>query len=79
MTPKVKKIKIDKNTAAHLIQTEEDFIFSEKYNYSLKEMMTKNPSGLDNAKIAKVLLMTPEEVEEEFLLAVAKIKKALGV
>lgn len=78
MTSKPNKpSKIDKAIAKERIQNEEDFIFSEKYGYSLKRMMAQAPGGLDNEKIAKVLLMTPEEVEEEFLMAIAKIKKAL--
>lgn len=78
MTSKPNKpSKIDKAIAKERIQNEEDFIFSQKYGYSLKRMMAQNPDGLDNEKIAKVLLMTPEEVEEEFLMAIAKIKKAL--
>lgn len=80
MTSKPNKpSKIDKAIAKERIQNEEDFIFSEKYGYSLKRMMAQTPGGLDNEKIAKVLLMTPEEVEEEFLMAIAKIKKALKI
>lgn len=80
MTSKPNKpSKIDKAIAKERIQNEEDFIFSEKYGYSLKRMLEQNANGLDNEKIAKVLLMTPEEVEEEFLMAIAKIKKALKI
>jgi hypothetical protein len=73
------KIVMDKQRAKELIETDEDFVFSQKYNFSLKQMLNKNPSGLDDEAIAKALMMTVEEVEEEFLMAVAKIKKALGV
>lgn len=70
---------MDKQLAKKLIQTDEDFVFSQKYDFSLKKMLDKNPAGLDDEAIAKALMITVEEVEEEFLMAVAKIKKALGL
>jgi hypothetical protein len=59
------------------IQTDEDFIDYPRCNNSLKFLIEKNPEGVDDETIAKVLNMTPEEVEETYQNAIIKLKKTL--
>lgn len=46
------------------INTEEDFVNSSKYNYSLKNIEEKNPNGVTDRYAASLLAMTLEEFQE---------------
>ena len=59
------------------IEKEEDFINSPNHRNSLKVFISKNPEGVTNDKIAKVLMITEEEVESIYLSAIQKIKSTL--
>ena len=61
------------------INTEEDFIDYPKFKNSVKKLIEKYPDGVDDETIAKVLLMTEEEVNEIYLDSIEKIKNKLGV
>jgi hypothetical protein len=61
------------------IETDDDFINSPSHRNSLKVFMSKNPEGVDNDRIAKVLMITEEEVEEAYEEALAKLKANLAV
>ena len=56
---------------------EEDYIDCPKFNNSIKQLIEKNPDGVDDETIAKVLNMTVEEVEKTYQSAVNKLKKSL--
>lgn len=56
---------------------EEDFIDCPKFNNSLKQLIEKNPEGVDDEMIAKVLSMTTEEVEKTYQNAIKKLQKSL--
>lgn len=56
---------------------DEDYIDSPKFKYSLKELLEKNPDGVDNEAISKVLNMSVEEVEEVYQSAIKKLQKTL--
>lgn len=59
------------------IETEEDFIYCPRLGNSLDKFVEKNPDGVDDEKIAKVLLIETEEVETIFQSAISKIRKNL--
>lgn len=66
-----------KNKVKAKIAVDEDFIYCPRLGNSLEKFVNHNPDGADNKKIAKVLLMEEEEVEELFQSAIAKIRTNL--
>lgn len=61
----------------HLIDNDEDYIHSPSNNNSLKEFVLNNPDGVDNDKIARVLLLSTEEVDLIYHQAILKIRNKL--
>jgi hypothetical protein len=68
-----------KKTIKERIESEEDFINAPSCKNSLKELLKKNPEGVDNERIAKVLMMEEIEVEKTFQEALKKIKESMTV
>ena len=68
-----------KKTIKQKILEEEDFIYCPRLGNSLKNLMDKNPEGIANERIAKVLLMTEEEVDAIYNSAIEKFREALGI
>lgn len=68
-----------KDDVVELIYKDEDFIYCPRLGNSLSKLIKKNPNGIDDERIAKVLLMTKEEVEGTFATAIAKLRKAIGL
>jgi hypothetical protein len=62
-----------------LVESDDDFIYYPRLDNSLKKFIEKNPDGVDNNKISKVLLMSEEEIEEAFNSAIKKIRDAMGI
>jgi hypothetical protein len=58
---------------------EEDYIDCPKFNNSIKQLIEKNPEGVDDETIAKVLNMSVEDVEKTYQNAIKKLKKSLEV
>ena len=46
------------------IETEEDYIRSPKFSNSLEKFLNRNSEGVENSVIARVLMLTEEEVEK---------------
>lgn len=63
----------------HKIMTEEDFIYCPRLGNSLKNLIEKNPEGVDDDRIARVLLMKKEEVEKTFMKAIEKLRQKIGI
>lgn len=59
------------------IEDEPDFIYCPRLGNSLEKFANMYPEGVDNEKIAKVLLMEQEEVDALFESAINKIRKNL--
>ena len=70
--------KINK-TAKERILEEIDFCYCPRLSNSITNLVEKNPDGVDNERIAKVLLTTEEEVEKIFESALVKLRKSLGI
>ena len=61
------------------LMEEEDFIDCPKFNNSIKQLIEKNPEGIDDETIAKILNMSVEEVEQTYQNAIKKLQKYLEV
>lgn len=59
------------------IETDEDFVVSPSHKNSLRYFISKNPDGVSNDKIAKLLMISETEVEEAYQSALLKLKDAL--
>lgn len=68
-----------KKEVADKIMEDEDFIYCPRLGNSLKKLIDKNPEGVDDERIAKVLLMDEEEVKAIFATAIGKLRKSLGL
>lgn len=60
------------------IETDPDFVYYPTLNNSLKRVLDTHPEGLDDATIAKALMISEDEVVEIFTKAIRKIKEQLG-
>ncbi len=56
------------------ILEDEDYIKAPKYGNSVAKFVAKNPDGADNKLIARVLLMTEDEVDKIVEEAVEMIR-----
>jgi len=70
---------MDNNTIKLKIETEDDFIYCPRLGNSLKKLIEKNPDGVDESRIAKVLLISEEEVKELFDSAISKIRNLMEI
>jgi len=61
------------------IHEDEDFIYCPRLGNSLAKLIEKNPEGVDDERIAKVLLMEEDEVKTLFASAIVKLRKSLGL
>lgn len=57
------------------ILKEEDFINCPKYRNSIKHTINKFPDGIENHLIAKYLMISEEEVEENYQEAIKKLRE----
>lgn len=71
-----------KNEKKRLIEEHEDFIVAPKFDNSLRTLLRNTykdfPDGIPDSRIAKFLMMTPEEVEKEFQSAITKIREIIS-
>jgi hypothetical protein len=68
---------MDKSEIQKKILEEEDYVRCPKLGNSLNRFTAKNPEGVENSTIARLLLMSEEEVERVYLEAVAKLREAM--
>jgi hypothetical protein len=61
------------------IMEDEDFIHCPRLGNSLQKLIDKNPEGVTDERIAKVLLMDEEEVKTIFIQAIEKIRSKIGL
>lgn len=63
----------------HKLTQEEDYIDCPKFNNSIKKLIEKNPDGVDDETIARVLGISTEEVEQTYQNAIKKLQKILKI
>ena len=64
--------------AMQLINSDPDFVYLKRYDYSLAAVMDRYPDGCPDHTIAKALMITPEDVERIYLDIVARLKVKLA-
>jgi len=69
---------VDKNEMQEKIRTIEDFIHSPKHKNSLDNFLAKNENPLENGTIARLLAMTPDEVEAIYQESIKEFKKEMA-
>ena len=69
---------MDKNEAKKKILEEEDFVHFPKLMNSLSKFLAKNPENIKNATIARLLLISPDEVDKIYEEAIELLKKEMG-
>lgn len=76
-----RKTKCNNQEAVNLlkkIQEHPDFIYAPRYKNSLMNFLKNNPQGTEDfATIAKMLLLTEEQVRELYRSAIQKIQMSL--
>lgn len=65
---------MDKAEILKRIQQEDDYIRCPKCHNSLSRFTTKNSEGVDDSTIARLLMMSEEEVKAIYEEAVAKLR-----
>lgn len=68
---------MDKTDIQRRILEEEDYIRCPKCGNSLNRFTTKSSEGIENATIARLLMMTEEEVERIYQEAVTILRKSM--
>lgn len=68
---------MDKDDIKRRILEEEDYIRCPKCANSLNKFVLKNPDGVENSTIARVLMMSEGEVESIFQEAVQKLRESM--
>lgn len=67
--------KMDKDDVAKRIEQEEDYIRCPKCSNSLSKFVAKNPEGVEDSVIARLLMIPEEKVEEIYEDAVKKLRE----
>jgi len=69
---------INKDDLKKRVLEEEDFIKCPRFFNSLQKYLAKSPEEADNRTIAKLLLLSEEEVQTEYEKAIKAIKEDVG-
>jgi len=67
----------DQKIVRKKINNEEDFIYSPRLGNSLTKLMEKNPDGVPDDRIQKVLLVSEKELKKYYNSAIEKLRKVL--
>jgi len=67
------------NEAKHLINTDPDFVYMKRFDYSLDKLMDRYPDGAPTKIIAQAMMMTEDEVEDLYETVIVKMREALKV
>lgn len=60
------------------ILEEEDYVYCPRLKNSVDHLLTSNPNGLEDERIASVLLMDLDEYQKIYGNLLEKLKKILG-
>ena len=64
----------DKKVLKEKILQDEDFIYCPRLGNSVEQLLKKNPDGIDEERMSKVLLLTEDEISDIYNKALKKIK-----
>lgn len=62
-----------------LIETDPDYIFIKRFEFSLEKLMERYPDGAPPKVVAQALMMTEEEVQDVYETVIVKLRQALKV
>lgn len=65
----------NKEDLAKRVMEEEDYVRAPKFSNSLSKFLARNSDGVENATIARLLMIPEEKVEEIFQEAVLKLRE----
>lgn len=68
---------MEKNELQQKILEEEDYVRAPKFSNSLSKFLSKNSDGVENATIARLLMISEEEVEKLFQEAVVILREEM--
>lgn len=68
---------MDKKTLKKKIKEDPDFIYCPRLGNSLDKLVDKNPDGIDDERIEKVLLMTKKQIDATYESALKKLRKSV--
>lgn len=66
---------MDKNELQKRVQDEEDYVRAPKFSNSLAKFLARNSDGVENATIARLLMVTEEEVEQIYAEAIRILRE----
>ncbi len=61
------------------IETDPDFIFVKRFDYSLNKLLERYPDGAPSRVIAQALLITEEDVEAQYEKVIRKMRRKMKV
>ena len=67
------------NEARELLAKDPDFIYSKRFDFSLKKLLNRYPEGAPTKVIAQSLMMTEDELQELEQSIILKIRQELRV
>lgn len=67
------------NEAHELLVTNSDWIYSKRFEFSLKKLLNRYPEGAPTKVIAQALMMTEDELQELEESIILKIRQQLNV
>lgn len=65
--------------ARERLATEQDFIYSKRFDFSLKKLLERYPEGAPTKVIAQSLMLTEDELQELEASIIIKIRQGLQV
>jgi hypothetical protein len=68
---------LEKSEMLKKILEDDDYVRCPKFSNSLNKFTQKNSEGVENSTIARLLMMTEEEVEKSYQEAVAILREAM--
>lgn len=67
----------DKSELQEKVRTEEDYIRAPKFLNSLSKFLAHNSDGVENATVARLLMIPEERVEEIYQEAVEMLREGM--
>lgn len=69
---------VDKNDIYRKIREEVDYIRCPKCSNSLSKFLSKNPEGVENSTVARLLMVSESEVEKIYSDAVRMLRAGMN-
>ena len=69
----------DKEVIKDRILSEEDFIYCPRLGNSVEKLIEKNPSGVNDERIQKILLLSKKDLNQWYNNAIMKLRKKLNI